>query len=156
MDSSELKLNEVLKQSFVFKSLRDDDIKKLETLFCKRQIQSGEILLQANETAQFFFLLAKGSVLISLPEDKALVLDNKGDFIGFELVSLKGVNKSTISVLEQGYVFAISRKNFLSFLQSDNSVAGLVMSLWQEYLEKTAPFVCIVKNDQELNFLDSF
>ncbi len=146
-------IKEILNRSSVFGSLEHDDIKRLAKLFLNRQIQPGDVLANAKDAAQFFFLLDKGSVLLAMEDDKSLVLNTSGDFIGMELLSAKGIYKTTLSVLEKGNIFAVPRQDFLILIQEDSNAASAIMTSWQDYLEQTAPFA---KNIDNINLQDSF
>lgn len=133
-------IEETIKQSSVFKDLTQADIEQLTSLFAKQEIHPGDILSSAGNMAQSFFLLGKGTVLLAMDEGKAAVLNTPGDFISMELISAKGICKTTVHVLEKGMVFVISRQAFLDVIQDDSPAAERIMTAWQAYLEKTAPF----------------
>ena len=142
-------IKELLNKSSLFNPLGQDDLQRIEPLFEKREIDPGDILAATGDAAQYFFILNNGTLLLDMDEGKSLVLNTAGDFIGLELLSIKGVYKTTLTVLEKGNVFVISRQDFLDIIQ-ENSVAALtIMASWQKYLDKTAPFV---KNIEDLSF----
>jgi len=146
-------IKEVLKKSSVFSSLGEDDTKRLETLFEKWEIHPGDIIATAKDAAQFFFLLDKGTILLAMDEGKSVVLSTPGDFIGLELLSARGVYKTTLTVLENGSVFVIPRQDFLAVIQEDSVAATTIMTSWQEYLDKTALFV---KNIEDIDLQEHF
>ena len=146
-------LKEILNISPVFSSLEDADIENLKPLFDKREILPGEVLAEATNRAEYFFLLDEGTLLLALDEGKSVVLNSPGDFIGLELLSFSGVYKTTVSVLEKGSVFAVHRRNFLDSIRDDSPVAALIMASWQEYLDTTAPFA---KNIEDLGLPGQF
>nr|MDA3789191.1 hypothetical protein [Desulfobacula sp.] len=76
----------------------------------------------------------------AMDEGKSVVIDTAGDFIGFELLSAKGVYRTTLTVLEAGSVFAVPDQGFLAFIQEDSVAAASIMASWQEHLDKTASF----------------
>jgi len=133
-------IKEILKKSSVFNSLGENDIQRLETFFEKREIHPGDIIANAKDAAQFFFLLNNGTILLAMDEGKSVVLNTLGDFIGLELLSAKGIYITTLTVLEAGSVYAVSSQDFLAFIQEDSVAAAAIMASWQEYLDKTASF----------------
>lgn len=143
-------IKDILNTSSIFSSLEEEDIQRLEPFFEKREIHPGDILATAGEAAQFFFLLNTGIILLAMEKGRSVVLNNPGDFVGLELLSVRGVYKTTITVLERGSVFAIPRQDFLSFIQEDSIAAATIMISWQEYLDKTASFVKIIENPRLL------
>lgn len=146
-------IKEVLNESSVFTSLGEEDIQRLGVLFEKRAITPGDILATAKDAAQYFFLLNNGTILLTMDEGKSVVLDTAGDFIGFELLSAKGVYRTTLTVLEAGSVFAVPNQDFLAFIQEDSVAAAAIMTAWQEYLDKTASFA---KNIEDISLPYNF
>jgi CRP-like cAMP-binding protein len=146
-------IKEILNKAIIFNSLEEDDIQSLATLFEKREIRAGDIIATAEDIAQFFFLLDNGIVLLAMEEGRSVVLDTPGDFIGLELLSAKGVYKTTLTVLEKGSVFAIPRQEFLDVIQEDSAAAAAIMTSWQEYLETTASFA---KNIEDISLPERY
>jgi len=146
-------LKEILNESPVFNSLGKEDILRLEPLFEKWEILPGDILCNARDAAQFFFLLNKGTLLLAMEDGKSVVLKTAGDFVGLELLSARGVYKITISVLEKGSLFAVPRQAFLDVIQEDSPAAAMIMTSWQAYLDATASFV---KNMENTSLLEHF
>lgn len=146
-------LKDILTTSSVFGVLEKTDIDRLEALFDRREIHPGDILAQAENRAECFFLLGKGAVLLAMDKGKGVVLNTPGDFIGMELLSVKGIYKTTLSVLEKGYVFAVSRKDFLAVIREDSAGAEAIMEAWQVYLDNTASFA---KNIEDISLPEQF
>ncbi|MBC2703738.1 Crp/Fnr family transcriptional regulator [Desulfobacula sp.] len=146
-------IKEILNKSSIFSSLGEDDIQRLESLFEKREIHPGDIITNAKDVAQFFFLLNNGTVLLAMEEGRSVVLNTPGDFIGLELLSAGGIYKTTMTVLGNGSVFAVPRQDFLAVIQEDSEAAATIMVSWQEYLDKTASFA---KNIEDINLLEHF
>ncbi len=146
-------IKDILNESSVFTSIGEEDIQRLGILFEKREINPGDILATAQDAAQHFFLLNNGTILLAMDKGRSVVLNTAGDFIGLELLSPKEIYKTTLTVLEKGSVFAIPRQDFLAFIQEDSVAAAAIMTAWQEYLEKTAPFA---KNIEDVSLLESF
>ena len=146
-------IKEILKESSVFICLGEDERMSLAQLFEKREIQAGDILATAEDAAQYFFLLNNGTVLLAMDEGKSVVLNKAGDFIGFELLSAKGVYRTTLTVLESGSVFAVPTQDFLAFIQKESVAATAIMTAWQGYLDKTASFA---KNIEDISLPYNF
>ena len=146
-------IKEILKNSSVFGSLKETEIERLETLFDRWEIFPGDILANASDTAQYFFLLNKGTLLLAMDEGKSVVLTTPGDFIGLELLSAQGIYKNCLSVLEKGSVFAVPRQDFLAVIQEDPSTASVLKASWQAYVETSVPFV---KNSEDKSFSEHY
>ncbi len=146
-------IDTVLNTSPVFSSLGAQDIKNLAGHFDKRDTLAGDIITTAGDPAQFFYLLADGTVLLEMKEGKAVVLNRPGDFIAMELLSAKGIYQTSVHVLEKGAVLAIQREKFLDIIQEDSPVAEQIMGAWHDYLDRTAPFA-VMMNDS--GFMERF
>jgi len=133
-------LDAVLEKSIVFGSLEPAGLDRLGQFSQKWPVNTGDILCTADNKAQFFFLLEKGCLLLAMEEGKAVVLDSPGDLAAMEMVSRNGECIATITVLEAGTVWALSREEFLLFIQEDTLAASVVMSGWQAFLDQKAPF----------------
>lgn len=100
----------------------------------------GEILARAGLSAQFFFLLEKGTLLVAMEGGRAVVLNRPGDFAGLSMVSLNGTNTATITVLEKGVVWVVPCLDFLDLTGQDTPVAATIMDGWQQFFAEKAPF----------------
>jgi len=136
MDSSAACLSE----SIIFKGLDALDIDSLVPFFSRRSVLPGEILARAGHSAQFFFLLEKGALLVAMEEGRAVVLNSPGDFAGLSMVSLDGTNTATITVLEKGGVWAVPCRNILDLTDHDTQAAATIMDGWQQFCKEKAPF----------------
>ncbi len=132
---------EVLNKVDVFKFLDDSAKKSLESILEKRVVFEGEELAKEGESALSFFILISGRVMLSTKEEKAVVLKKSGDFIGFELISSKGIYNATLKSLADGEVLLLDSSRFLEMIKEDSLMAENIVSEWEAYLLKKAPFV---------------
>lgn len=133
-------ISDILHRSSVFNSLDKTDLEQIIPLFERRELYTGDILSTAGTTAQYFFILESGTLLLAMEKGKSVVLATPGDFIAMELLSDRGRYKTTTTVLEDGMVFIIPRVAFLDLIQEDTPGAGVIMQAWQVFLDQTAPF----------------
>lgn len=140
-------VNDIIKKSNIFKGLDEQEIQRLSERFESREIHPGDILTNAMEQAYSYFLLEKGTLLLAMDDGKSVVMRSEGDFLGLELVSAKGIYKTTTTVLEKGCVHVVARDDFLEIIQADTPEATMIMTAWQEYLEDVAPFA---ENDENI------
>lgn len=134
-------MEQILEESAVFSRMTPEGKHRLAGGATKRRIREGEVLAKTGETASFFFVLGSGTVLLSMGEGRALVLNTPGDFIAMELLSAAGVYKSTVTALCDGFVYVVQRGTFLEMIREDSADAEEVVRAWRNYLEQTAPFV---------------
>lgn len=136
MDSSAACLSE----SIIFNGLDAQDIDSLVPLFSRWTVMPGEILARVGHSAQFFFLLEEGTLLVAMEEGRAVVLNRPGDFAGLSMVSLNGKNTATITALEKGAVWVVPCRNILDLIGHDTQVAAIIMDGWQQFFAEKAPF----------------
>lgn len=74
-------------------------------------------------------------------------MNTPGDFIAMELLSARGVYKTNVAALSDGYVYAVEREAFLEMIREDSADARELMRAWKSYLEQTAPFVKTHEHD---------
>ncbi|MCP3944764.1 MAG: Crp/Fnr family transcriptional regulator [Desulfobacteraceae bacterium] len=133
-------ISDVLEKSIIFNSLEDTDLQRIAPMFEKWELHTGDILTTAGNTAQYFFILGKGTLLLAMKDGRSVVLDAPGDFVAMELLSDRGMYKTTITALEDGMAFVIPRKVFLDFIQEDTPGAAAIMQAWQGFLDQVAAF----------------
>jgi len=139
-------ISDVLKKSIVFKSLEVTDLQGLIPLFERWELHTGDVITTAGETAQYFFIVERGTLLLAMDQGRSVVLSASGDFIAMELLSARGIYKATTTALENGVVFAVPRGAFLAFIQEDTPGAAAIMDAWQDYLDQRAGFVKIIED----------
>ncbi len=141
---------EILKKSGLFAAGETDDLKRIIGIMEKRDSYEGESLAVAEDTARFFFLLISGALLLSMENGRSVVMDKPGDFIGFEVLSYRGVYKSTLISLIKGEVFIVNRNSLLEILQENSLSALNIINAWHDYRNRRFPFV----EQQELFQID--
>lgn len=125
----------------VFNSLEETDLEKLSSDFEKWDLQTGDVIAQAGNLAEYYFLLEKGTLILAMDGGKAIVLDSPGDFMALELLGVKNLYKATLTALEDGSVFAVSKEAFLGFIQEDTEAAATIMEAWQIFCDEKAGFI---------------
>ena len=129
-----------LSKSITFNGLDAQDIEGLLPLFSRWAVMPGDVLAQAGHSAQFFFLLEQGTLLVAMEEGRAVVLNRPGDFAGLSMVSLNATNTATITVLEKGVVWVVPCRDILDLTGHDTQVAATIMNGWRQFFAEKAPF----------------
>ncbi|MCD4743104.1 MAG: cyclic nucleotide-binding domain-containing protein [Desulfobacteraceae bacterium] len=132
---------ELINKVDVFKTLDDSVKERLESIMEQRTVHEGEDFAVEGAQAFYFFILISGKIMLSTKEGKAVVFKESGDFIGFELLSSQGIYKTTLKSLSEGQVFFLDRSKFLAMIQEDSLMAESIMTEWESYFLKTAPFI---------------
>ena len=131
---------EILKQSDIFTVIKNGELKKIYQIMEKRKVLEGEKLAMAGEKASFFFFLISGVLLLSMEKGKSVIIEKPGDFIGFQILSSKGVYRNSLISLAKGKVFAVNRKAFLEIVQADSYSALNITRAWHNYITRKIPF----------------
>ena len=131
---------ELLKKSDIFAVSEDTDLKRICKIMEKRIFHEGEKLAVEGEKARFFFLLISGTILLSMENGKSVVMDKSGDFIGFEVLSYRGIYKSSLTALTKGEIFAVNRNSLLEMIQEDSPAALSITHAWHDYRIRKIPF----------------
>ncbi len=131
---------EILKRSNLFATMEVRVLREISNIMEKRSIKAGESLASAGETARFFFFLISGAVLLSMEDGKSIIMDIPGDFIGFEVLSLKGVYRVGLTALIEGEIFVVDRNAFLDIIRNDADTALDITYAWHKYKEEKIPF----------------
>ncbi|MCG8530739.1 MAG: cyclic nucleotide-binding domain-containing protein [Desulfovibrionales bacterium] len=136
-----LNLKESLKCSAVFGSIGEKDLDEIVPFFEARHLTPGEMLMTLGSPAKYFYLLGEGSLLLSTKEGKALILSSPGDFVAMDMVSEQGLYTGSLTALEDGVAFVISRDDFSQWIRKKDDLATGILDAWTLFLGRVAPFV---------------
>ncbi len=132
---------ELLNRVDIFQSL-DDNIKiKFLDIMEKVSVHAGEDVAVKGGQGFYFFILVWGTAILSFDDGKAVVFNESGDFIGFEMLLAQGKYKATLTSLTDSDILFVDYSKFLEIIQEDSSMAESMRSRWEAFLLKKAPFV---------------
>ncbi len=131
---------EMLKKSDLFATVDDADLERICGIIEQRDIHEGEKLAIAGEKARFFFFLISGTLMVDMENGKSVVMDEPGDFVGFEILSCRGIYKSSLTALTKGEIFAVNRRAFLEIIREDSPAALSITHAWHDYRIRKIPF----------------
>lgn len=125
----------------LFASLDDDAATNLRSLLRTQDAPAGATLFRAGDVGDAMYLIESGRIRISVSDDdqKQIVLAEltRGDFFG-EMAIIDGKNRSAdAAVFEDARLAVLSRDNFLSFIQSNPTVAVEMLSATFSRLRRT-------------------
>jgi thioredoxin reductase (NADPH) len=116
--------------ALVFPTLKPAQIERLAAQGRVRQVQSGEILVEAGEKAAPFFVIKTGQVEVVQPSgatEKPVALFLPGQFTG-EISILFGRRILVrVRAKEAGEVIEIDRKHLLELVQTDSELSDIIM-----------------------------
>jgi CRP-like cAMP-binding protein len=130
-----------LKKVHLFQSLSNEDIERLAASLRYRSLKKGETLFRKGDEGNSLYIVRSGSIRIVLPsesgEEVSPAMLSKGDFFG-EMALLDGMSRSADAVaLEASEVFALNRRDFLSFLLNNEEAIQSIFSFLSMRLRKT-------------------
>lgn len=133
-------LKTVLKKVPLFASLSEADLQNLASLLRWKGIGKGEILFRQGDEGTALYIIMQGRIKISLSrrmEKMTLAILGQGEFLG-EMALLDGQPRSADAVaLEDSHLYALNRKDFLSFLINNEHAVRAILNSLSVRLRKT-------------------
>jgi CRP/FNR family cyclic AMP-dependent transcriptional regulator len=126
-------LQSVLKKIPLFASFSERDLRNLAGLLRWKSIEKGETLFRQGDEGTALYVIMRGRIKISLSkrmEKMTIAVLGQGEFLG-EMALLDDQPRSADAMaLEDSHLYALNRKDFLSFLfNNDNAVHAILRSL---------------------------
>lgn len=130
----------VLKKIPLFASLPEGDHEKLVSLLRRENLRKGETLFRQGDEGTALYLIVQGRIKISMSrrmDAVTLAVLGHGEFLG-EMAILDGLPRSADAIaLEDSYLYALNRKDFLAFLVNNEKAVRAVLSSLSMRLRKT-------------------
>ena len=130
----------VLKRISLFASLTEADQEKLASLMRRKAVRKGEFLFRQGDegTALYVILQGRIRIAVSLRADTVtLATLGQGEFLG-EMALLDYMPRSADAMaLEDSHLYALNRKDFLSFLKNNEPAVHAVLASLSLRLRKT-------------------
>lgn len=124
---------EILKSSFVFSTLSQDELAELSKLVSERNFQQSEFILWEGEPAEWFYVVAEGKVKIvkqsSNGRDFIIAFFGQGEMFGEAAVFENKPYPASAQAATNARVLAIKRDDFISFLGSQPQVAMRIIDV---------------------------
>jgi CRP/FNR family transcriptional regulator, cyclic AMP receptor protein len=130
----------VLKRIPLFASFSEADQQNLVNLLRRKNLRKGEILFRQGDEGIELYLILEGRIKISLSRQMdavTLAILGQGEFFG-EMALLDGLPRSADAIaLEDSYLYALNRSDFLSFLINNKKAVHAILSSLSMRLRKT-------------------
>lgn len=130
----------ILKRIPLFASLPEPHQQNLVSLLRRVTLRKGEILFRQGDEGVSLYLILQGRIRISLSRQMdvvTLAILGQGEFLG-EMALLDGLPRSAdATALEDSYLYALNRKDFLSFLANNEKAVHAVLASLSTRLRKT-------------------
>jgi len=130
----------VLKKIPLFGSLTEADQKNLVSLMRRTTIRKGDFLFRQGDEGTALYIILQGRIKISVSrrtDTVTLAILGQGEFLG-EMALLDDLPRSANAVaLEDSQLYALNRKDMLSFLKNNENAVHAVLSSLSLRLRKT-------------------
>ena len=123
----------ILKQSFIFSSLKDDELAELAKLAIERSFVPDESIFWDGDAPEWFYIVAEGRVKVvkhsSLGKEFIIAFFGSGEMFGEVAVFEDKPYPASAQAVAETKVLGIKRKDFLSFLAQRPGVALRIISV---------------------------
>jgi CRP/FNR family cyclic AMP-dependent transcriptional regulator len=130
----------VLKKIPLFASLPEVDQENLVSLVRRKAIRKGELLFRQGDEGTALYIILQGRIKISVSrrtDAVTLAILGQGEFLG-EMALLDELPRSADAMaLEDSQLYALNRKDFLSFLKNNQNAVHAILSSLSLRLRKT-------------------
>ncbi len=124
---------EVLKQSFIFSSLKEDELAELAGLAIERSFAPGEFVFWDEDAPEWFYIVAEGRVKVlkhsSLGKEFIIAFFGPGEMFGEVAVFEDRPYPASAQAVAETKVLGVKREDFLSFLAHRPQVALRIISI---------------------------
>jgi CRP/FNR family cyclic AMP-dependent transcriptional regulator len=130
----------VLQKIPLFSSLAEADQEHLASLIRRKTIRKGELLFRQGDEGTALYIILQGRIKISVSrrtDTVTLAILGRGEFLG-EMALLDDLPRSADAMaLEDSQLYALNRKDFLSFLNDKKQAVHAVLAALSLRLRKT-------------------
>jgi len=124
---------QILRRSFIFSSLNDDELGELANLASERSFMSNEFIFWDGDTPDWFYIVAEGKVKVlkhsSLGREFIIAFFGPGEMFGEVAVFENKPYPASAQAVAQTRVVGIKREDFLSFLANRPQVALRIINV---------------------------
>lgn len=123
----------ILKQSFIFSSLNEDELAELAKLTIERSFVSDEFIFWDGDAPEWFYIIAEGRVKVvkhsSLGKEFIIAFFGSGEIFGEIAVFENKPYPASAQTVAETKVLGIRREDFLSFLAHRPQLALRIISI---------------------------
>ena len=125
--------HQILKQSFIFSGLHDDELGELANLAVERSFMPNEFVFWDGDAPDWFYMVAEGKVKVlkhsSLGKEFTIAFFGPGEMFGEVAVFENKPYPASAQAMSKTKVLGIRRQDFLSFLAHRPEVALRIISV---------------------------
>ena len=124
---------QILRRSFIFSSLNDDELGELANLAIERSFVPNEFIFWDGDAPEWFYIVAEGKVKVlkhsSLGKEFIIAFFGPGEMFGEVAVFENKPYPASAQAVAQTRVVGIRREDFLSFLANRPQVALRIINV---------------------------
>ncbi|MBA7613962.1 CRP-like cAMP-activated global transcriptional regulator [subsurface metagenome] len=124
---------EILRRSFIFSDLNDDEIGELANLAIERSFMPNEFIFWDGDASEWFYIVAEGKVKVlkhsSLGKEFVIAFFGSGEMFGEVAVFENKPYPASAQAVTETKVVGIKRDKFLSFLANRPQVALKIINI---------------------------
>jgi CRP-like cAMP-binding protein len=138
----------LLRQVPLFRSLREEDTRRLAAFLQKLTVHKGDVLCRKGEEGDTLFMIVAGKLKIVQKsrngDEVILAILSGGDFCG-EMALLDGLPRSADAVaIEDTTLYVLTRADFLSCVVNNGRAVKAILSTLSKRLRKADDFLADV------------
>ncbi len=130
----------IIRKIPLFSPLAETDLERLASLLRRKILRKGEVLFRQGDEGTALYIILQGRIKISVSrrmDTVTLAILGEGEFLG-EMALLDDMPRSADAVaLEDSQLYALNRKDFLSFLHGNENAVHAVLSSLSQRLRRT-------------------
>ncbi|MBE9482290.1 MAG: Crp/Fnr family transcriptional regulator [Chloroflexi bacterium] len=124
---------EILRHSFVFASMNDDELGELANIAIERSLTPGEFVFWDGDAPDWFYMVVEGKVKVSkhssLGKEFTIAFFEPGEMFGEVAVFENKPYPASAHAVTESKVVGIKREDFLSFLANRPQVALRIINV---------------------------
>ncbi len=117
----------ILKTLDFFVDFKQHELEACAAVLKSRIVEAGEIIIERGTPALTFFIILSGTYEVSFKGDRSIILEQKGEVMGWSTVVHPFHYTGTITAQKGGEVLEISSRGFFELIQGDNALGEKIM-----------------------------
>ncbi len=129
-----------LRQSPFLADVPDGDVQRLAELAVLVHFRESEMIFQAGTPAKNLYLLKSGSVLLSFPNGRSLVLRQPGQALGWSSLVSPFHHTATAVCLTDSVLYQFSNAELFSLFRMDSGLATRITAKIESVIQERKPY----------------
>lgn len=129
-----------LRQSPFLADIPDGDVQRLAEVAALVHFRESEIIFQAGTPAKNLYLLKSGSVLLSFPNGRALVVRQPGQALGWSSLVSPFHHTATAVCLTDSVLYQFRNAELFSLFRMDSGLATRITAKIQSVIQERKPY----------------